>query len=337
MEKFKEKEMYFFSEEKTQGTFGEFLTKIPVDFDGYVFQELYKDPIGRSEGNPTWGELYSYEGHEMYYKGTCVYKEIDYEHPEGAYAEKLWSLIGRRMLTECKVPKITLVKDKRFNEIGMCSHNIIDKSIEEPCDIKNILFNKYERQEIEKLKSIVPFDALLECVRIQIKDDKNFKKVEKDIVNTLLLDSFTNNSDRHANNWTLVRDKRTNEYKVGLFDHSSSFIDMISSRYGATINGWTSSYISMDERDISKGTGSMGDRMIKALVDKYPEYSKEFFEKFSRELPGFYDEISIYGSKIDAAKVKKNISEKKKYMQKLLYEKYDGAYDGVKEGREYDD
>ena len=108
--------------------------------------------------------------------------------------------------------------------------------------MKTLLFYKFDRQTLDNLKSVIHIEDLLECIKIQVDDEENYRQVESQVVQALLLDCVTNNADRHANNWCIVRDKITNTYTVGVFDHSSSFIDMMSERNNATMNGWTIFY-----------------------------------------------------------------------------------------------
>ena len=272
------------------------------------------------DGNPTWGDLYQYTGHEMYYKGTCIFKEMDYDAPNSAYAEKLWSLLGKRVLKTCRIPDITLVKDKRYKETGLMSHIILDNSTEDLNDMKTLLFYKFDRQTLDNFKSVIHIRDLLECIHFQVQDVDNYKKIETQIVQTLLLDSVTNNADRHANNWSLVRDKQTNQYTVGLFDHGSSFVDMISSKNGATINGWTSSYIKVNTSPSRTGMGDLGDKLVRYLFVNFPDASKEFLRNFNNELEYFYQDIESAPSNINQKRLKQNFSIKQKYMNELLFE-----------------
>lgn len=321
MNKLELKDMYLHDNEKQKDTFGDYILKIPVEFNGYVFRKLYRDPIGQSGGNPTWGELYQYRDNEMYYVCNCVFKEFDYDFPNNAYAEKMWSILGRKVLKDCRVPEITVVNDRRYNEVGICSHNIIERTVEDPYDIKTLLFHKYEREELNKLRSIVPLEDLIECVKIQVNDETEFKRVEKQVINAILLDCMTNNADRHMNNWTLIRDKRTEKYTLGLYDHSASFIDMMKEEKKASVDGWTSTYLSIDPSRGRNGVGNLGKDVLKYIINKYPETSRDFFEKLYEELPSFYQNIEYLDSKIDIKRIRKNFEGKKYYINKILEER----------------
>lgn len=318
MSVFEEKEVYIYDSEKPTEPFGDFILKIPQNFDGYTFYRIRKDSVGKSGANPTWGDLYRYTNHELYYMGNCIYKEMDYDFPNAPYAEKLWSILGKRVLKDCRIPDITLVKDAKYKETGLFSHIILDNDTEDLISMSNLLFYKYERQTLNTLRSVIPFQDLLECVKMQINNEKNFKNVESQMVRTLLLDSITNNADRHTNNWALVRDKQHNIYTLGLFDHSSSFIDMVSARNGTTVNGWTSSFISTGSKPNINGVGDLGNRIVENLFQQYPDISKEFMNCFHSEIENFYKDISSAPYYIDYRRIKYNIAHKEEFMRNLM-------------------
>jgi len=47
--------------------------------------------------------------------GTAIYKEPDYDNDCGPYAEKIWSILGKIMLPNCKVPNIEIIRDKKID------------------------------------------------------------------------------------------------------------------------------------------------------------------------------------------------------------------------------
>lgn len=310
--------MYLYDSETSSEPFSKFVVNIPPYFDGYVFSKICRDTIGLSSTNPTWGDLYRYTNHELYYIGICIYKEMDYDTPNAPYSEKMWSLLGKRVLKSCLVPDITLVKDKTNKETGLLSHIILDNSLEDLTLMNNLLFYKFERQDLSKLHSVIHIQDLLNCVRIQIGNKENYTEVESQIVQTLLLDSITNNSDRHVNNWGLVRNKESNHYTLGLFDHSSSFIDMISEKKASAIDGWTSTYTSVSSQPKRSGIGDLGSTVVTYLCNHYPNVCKQFMCNLNLELENFYEDISSAPYNIDKRRLQKNISNKNIFINKLL-------------------
>lgn len=318
MSNFEEKEMYLYDSETSSEPFSNLVVNIPSSFDGYVFSKICRDTIGLSSTNPTWGDLYRYTNHELYYIGICIYKEMDYDIPNAPYSEKMWSLLGKRVLKNCLIPNITLIKDQKNKETGLLSHIILDNSLEDLTLMNNLLFYKFERQDLSKLHSVIPIQDLLECVKIQINNEQNYIEVESQIIQTLLLDSITNNSDRHSNNWGLVRNKESNHYTLGLFDHSSSFIDMISEKKTSTIDGWTSTYSSVTSQPKRSGIGDFGNNIVTYLCNNYPNICKQFMHNLNLELENFYEDISSAPYYIDKRRLQRNISHKSIFIDKLL-------------------
>ena len=218
-----------------------------------VFRKLRRDTVGRSSSNPTWGYAYNVKKGKLKFKGEGVYKEFDYDQPNAAYAEKIYSIIAKEVLTEdTRIPTIDVVKEN--NSIygpSTISYKLMDNDKEDMFHISDLMFYKYERGEIENKKDVFTIEDILECIKEQVKDEENYKKIEKSVIHTILLDCVLNNADRHTNNWALVRNKETNQYELAIFDHSISLIDMVEENRRATYNGWTKSYISTEKEGIS--------------------------------------------------------------------------------------
>lgn len=326
-------------EEKKGNTFGAFMTSIPEDFDGYIFLKLFRDPQGNSGSNPTWGDYYKYSKSEILKFGRGVYKSMDYDAPLASYCEKLWSLLGKKVFhsepnpisKNLRIPHITVVKDEKSGERGAISHIILNNDKEDLIGINTILFHKYDRQALDKMRSVVVFDDLLYCLHEQIPDEENYKEVEKQIIQVLLLDAVTNNVDRHTKNWSLVRDKETNHYTLGVFDHGSSFVDLISqNEFARQNNYWSITYTKIDHVTQTMGIGDSGEKIVRYLVDRYPEIAQEFNDALSKALPEFQQYLVDAPSNIDVKRIMYNLTFKQKFIDKML-EKQRG------EGYYYDD
>lgn len=339
MGNFDDKKMIIYEKDSSKETFEEVVDGLSEDFDGYVFYSLFRDPIGNSGGNPTWGDLY-YKGKDnsrVHFLTKCIYKCLDYDEMDGPYAEKLWSMLGKRVLTNgTRIPEITLIKDSKYNDLGIASHIILDNNKEDMQDIRTLLFFKYDRQDMVKMKSVYPIEHVLEAIKMQIGDEANYKEVEKQVLQAILLDAMTNNADRHAKNWSLIRDKRTNRYTLGLFDHSSSFLDMISERPMATGKGyWSSTYLKIKPETNTYGLGESGDKIAKYVVDNYPEIAKEFCDNFANALPEFFAELEEAPTqRINVRRIKSTLTAKKRILEKMVESRISG--DEEKGGNERD-
>jgi len=287
--------------------------KIETDI---LFIELQRDTIGRSGSSPTWGCVYCNENGELKDKGIALHKDYDYDYPMDAYGEKTWSIFGRELLGETvRVPIIDIVEQRPGYE-EIISYRLMDNDKEDMIYIKDTLFNKFEREEIKAKKDVFTIDEILECVRLQIANDENYKKVERDIIRVLLLDSITNNGDRHALNWALVRDERTGEYSLAVFDHARSFMDMFKDR-GIKDSGWSTTYITVGNNRGKHNIGSDGKYMVECISKEYPEYFDEFCEEFETKLSTILELVKQEEMKIDFRRLSDKMGEKKRFLIRL--------------------
>lgn len=282
-----------------------------------LFRELQRDTIGKSGSSPTWGYVYSNHNGKLKYEGVALHKEYDYDIPFAAYAEKTWSIMGKKLLGESvRVPDIDVVEPSSGDE-EIISYRLLDNDKEDMIHLKDTLFNKFERDEIRSKKDIYTLDELLECVRLQIQNEEDYAKIEKDMIDVLLLDAVTNNGDRHGFNWGLVRDKDTNQYSLAVFDHSSAFVSMFEEREFCVTRGWNTTYITVGNDKGRTYIGSLAENVVRYISEAYPEYFKEFTDRLEKELPGILEEIKEEGMKIDFNRLSRKLEEKKRFFVKL--------------------
>lgn len=283
-----------------------------------LFRELQRDTIGRSGSSPTWGYVYSNENSELTYLGIALHKEFDYDYPKAAYGEKVWSIMGKALLTEeTRVPDIDIVLDSSGNE-EIISYRLMDNDREDMIHIKDTLFNKFERDEIKSKKDILTIDDILECVKLQIDDPENYEQIKKAMIHVLMLDAVTNNGDRHAFNWALVRNKESNHYQLAVFDHSSAFINMFEDRsYVLGKGGWSSTFITVDGDKGRNDIGSSGEKIVEYIARTYPEYFEEFCDQFNQKLPNILLEIQQEKMRIDFNRLGMKLGEKNRFLKRL--------------------
>ena len=293
-----------------------FKNKLETDI---LFRELQRDTIGRSGSSPTWGYAYYNENGEPKFKGIALHKEYDYDFPHAAYGEKAWSIFGKELLGDTvRVPNIDVVEERPGYE-EIISYRLMNNDKEDMIHIKDTLFNKFERDEIKAKKDIFTIDEILECVKLQIGNEENYKKIERDMIRVLLLDAVTNNGDRHALNWALVRNEKTNEYTLAVFDHSSAFVDMFQNRAYVLGNGWNSTYITVGNDRGRHTIGSDGKVVVEHISKQYPEYFEEFYNDFNDKLPSILNLIRQENMKIDFRRLTDKMGEKRRFLKKLRY------------------
>lgn len=283
-----------------------------------IFKELQKDTVGRSGSSPTWGEVYFYNEGSLMDKGIGLHKEYDYDFPLAAYGEKVWSIVGKAMLGDTvRVPDIDIVEE-RTGYPEVISYRLMNNDREDMVHIKDTLFNKFEREEIRAKRDIFTLDEILECVKLQIGNEENYKRIEKDIIRVLLLDAVTNNGDRHSLNWALVRDEKTSKYSLAVFDHASAFAEMFQNR-GIKDDGWSTSYTTVGRDKGRHDIGSSGRSIVECLSKEYPEYFEEFYDEFEAKLPSIMELIKKEEMKIDFRRLSDKMGEKKHFLKRLRY------------------
>lgn len=282
-----------------------------------IFREIQRDTKGKSGSRPTWGYAYKNENGKMKFKGIALHKEYDYDYPLAAYGEKAWSIFGKEVLEKSvRVPNIERVyQSEGYEEI--ISYRVLDNDKEDMINIKDTLFHKFEREELKAKKNIFTIDDILECVKEEIGDENNYKIIEKNIIQVLLLDAVTNNGDRHSLNWGIVRNKKTNEYSLAVFDHASAFVDMFENRSYFVKNGWTNSYTTVGEDVKKNNIGSEGKKIVDYIAEKYPVYFEEFCDKFEEKLPIILEQIKKENMKIDFSRLNNKMQERLYYLKKV--------------------
>lgn len=282
-----------------------------------VFRKLRQDSVGQSSSNPTWGYVFNVRSGKLKLNidGEGLFKDFDYDNPNAAYAEKVASIIGRGILDTTRVPKVDIVMEKR-GQPSIISYKLMDNEEEDMFHISDLMFYKYERTELSQKKNIFTIEDILECVKQQVGDEENYKEVERGMIHTLLLDSVMNNGDRHNNNWALVRNKATGRYELAVYDHSSTFTDMLEEQRRFTYNGWVGSYITTDENS-SIRKGNIGKDIIVYIARKYSEYFDEFADIFDKRLPTVLEEIKEENLPIDVNRLEMKLKQRNSFLNKI--------------------
>jgi len=283
---------------------------INSDDESIVFSIIQKDTVGRS-GSNLWGEV-TQDG--ITRRG--LYKEYNYDMPNSAYCEKLWSIVGKIILDGVRIPDIDIVKEPGLGD-GLISYIVLDNDLEDMTHMTDILFNNFQREEQKARQDIFSIKDLLDSIRVQVLDDENYKKIEKSVIEVILLDAITNNPDRHPNNWALVRNKTTNYYDLALFDNAVSFVNMVEHDYMRD-SEWFQTYIKADTVPPRCIVGDNGNEIIKYVSSAFPEYFEEFVTKFADRLPEVIQAIEKENLPIENRRLIYKLSCRKNYIEKLL-------------------
>lgn len=250
--------------------------------------------------------------------GIAIYKEPDYDYNLGPYSEKIWSIIGKIMLPNCKVPEIDIIRDTSvaYNVPGTMSYSIVNKENEDMTDFRTILrYYGMSDEDMKKQDDTLYIEELLGYIKEFVKDEENYKTLEEDIIRTILLDCITNSFDRHPDNWALIRDEHTGKYKLGLFDNTVSFVNIIFSRPGVVNKeNWGKVFIRV--KDNNGKISCMANDVIIYINKTYPEYTRKFSKDLEYNLEKINNEIENYQNGI----IKKELMKKNDFIKSLNIE-----------------
>lgn len=307
-------------EKSSKIDFETFLKQIPKNYIGNIFKEKEHDTIGRSGGSPTWFSSYYFEDNNIVNRRVAIHKDYDYDEPMAAYAEKLWSILGKDILNKsCRVPDIDIVYSEDKNHPETISYRVLDNDIEDLTLMSIVLDIKFE-QERKKMRDHCQIEELLDCIKLFVNNEDNYKEIEENVIHAILLDCMSNNSDRHPNNWGIVRNKLTNKYELALFDHSNSFRNLIIDCIGMGNAIWSPTYLKIDKnyRNNKYILGDMGKEITKYIQKSYPQYFNGFVNNLNEGLPKFISQIN--SERILQKEIKKIISIlqlKQKYLNSI--------------------
>ena len=141
-------------------------------------------------------------------------------------------------------------------------------------------------------------EALRSIKKVYIKKEENYKEVEKSIIQTTVIDLMTNNIDRHLNNWALIRNKKTDWYILGIFDHATSFFNMATRTENPFLSqqylkeNWANSSVLLGDKADERTRSTSGIKLFKYIMDNYREYVIEILQRLNNVLPNFENTIS---------------------------------------------
>lgn len=250
--------------------------------------------------------------------GMAIYKEPDYDYECGPYSEKLWSILGKIMLPNVKVPDISIIRDKKIDKLvpGTMSFSIVDVESEDMTDFRTILrYNGISDDDMKAQDDRLYIEELLHYTKEFVVDEKNYKELEEDIIRTILLDCITNSFDRHPDNWALIFNNKTKQYKLGVFDNTISFVNIIFPKPGViTRENWGKIFIRV--KDKTGKISYVADDIIKYIKREYPEYLERFSKDLEEQLDIFNEQIENYQN----GAVRKEMIKKNNYIKALYRE-----------------
>lgn len=186
--------------------------------------------------------------------------------------------------------------------------------------ISQTVGREYSPEDLSKIeiKGMPIADMIIGIKQTTCEKKDNYSKLEEAIIQTTILDLFTNNIDRHLNNWALIRDKATDTYKLGVFDHAVSLLNMsldtecLAQPYDYIRQYWATSSVLLDRPEDLKRFATEGKDLFAYIMENYREYTMKFLQVLHDKLPEIQKAIGY--REIPMAEYDKlSDEEKKKY------------------------
>ncbi len=196
---------------------------------------------------------------------------------------------NEQAMTDEQEKLVTLMKEK----IDEIDESTTSKSL--LLDLSKAMGREVTQEEVEDINiNGTNIMLILRNIKALVKNtNRNYKELEKSIVQVTVVDLMTNNIDRHLNNWALIMDKETGRYTLGLFDHATSFFNMsLKNDYLAISQKdlkehWATSSVLRDNPiDIEK-VSSNGLDVFRELMENYEPYVIEILQGIHDVLPTF--------------------------------------------------
>lgn len=139
-------------------------------------------------------------------------------------------------------------------------------------------------EEIDSItiNGVSVLDTLRNIRKTATEKQQNYQDIEKSIIQVTVADLFTQNIDRHLNNWALIRDKRTDKYSLGLFDHATTFFnmsfsnDIIGFSQSELRENWAMTSVLVED---GKRKSSNGIDLFSYIMEHHREYAVEILQQ----------------------------------------------------------
>lgn len=161
--------------------------------------------------------------------------------------------------------------------------------------ISEELGREFTPEDLDSIKigDISVLDILKNVKTIFVEKQQKYRQLEKSIIHTTVIDLMTNNIDRHLTNWSLIRNKKTDEYILGLFDHATNFYNMSLANDSLAMpqdylkQYWATSSVLTDAPLDLKLRSSKGIDLFKYLMEHHREDTLEMLQILHDKLPEF--------------------------------------------------
>lgn len=245
---------------------------------------------------------------ETYNKNDNINKITTYEN----VSEKIAELIAK----ELKIRNARIDIGIYNGGIGCLSYNILNDGQTMAEGIS------YISRKYPKYDAIKEFDFgsnMYYCLEI-ILNSLETEELKKDFFKIMIFDFVIGNSDRHSNNWAIIKTKGNKEYFAPIYDNGSSLCALIN-------EDTICDYLGKDQCKLNALVDSKSRTLIridgkKKKIPTHKEVMQYLHDNFYKETRDF---VTIILLKLNDSKIEEILQEVKKYISHnryLLLKKY---------------
>lgn len=200
-------------------------------------------------------------------------------------SEKIAELIA----TELKIKNAKIDIGTYNNEEGCLSYNILhdNQTMSEGVAYISRIYNKYNPQLCQDLESGEYY-----CLQM-ILNSLPSEELRKEFLKIMMFDFIIGNSDRHSNNWAIIKNRSDKESMAPLYDNGSSLCSLVKEseiksylgndkvRFEALVDTKSRTIIRIDGKNKNRPTHK---EVLKYLSENYYDETKDFAKRATKKL-----------------------------------------------------
>lgn len=220
-------------------------------------------------------------------------KKTQEKNGDGSYVETFENIserIAELIAMEIKLPCAKIEIGTYYNEKGCLSYNILNKNrtMTEGISYISRKYPKYDVKEEKDLESGKYYSLEV------IMNSLDSKELKEHFFKIMIFDFIIGNSDRHSNNWAIIKNSKNKEQFAPVYDNGSSLCSLIKeSQISDYVDGNDGmkfiSLVDTSSRTLIRIDGNnkkvpTHKEVIKHLHDNYKKETKEFVKLIIQKL-----------------------------------------------------
>lgn len=239
-----------------------------------------------------------------------TYQKNDKKNEISTY-ENISEKIAELIASELKIKSAKIDIGTYYGDIGCLSYNIL-KDKQTMSEGVSYISRKYPKYDVTT--GIDMETGQYYCLEM-ILNSLSTNELKRDFFKIMIFDFIIGNSDRHSNNWAIIKTKDTQECFAPLYDNGSSLCALINEHEIAN-------YLSKDKLKLSSLVDSKSKTLVRinGNVKKIPTHKEvlQYLHDNYYENTRQFAEIAIL--KLNTEKIEEILYQVNKYISQRRYE-----------------